>query len=142
MTDYPRLHNHPIRQLGFTLVEILIVLGILAIIVAIAYPFYTQYQIRAERSDATTALLGAWNELERCFVDELNYAACEDKIPAYSPREHYALDAELSETSFTLYAHPAADSSQEADDECQQFTLDHHGQRGSSPASVATCWDM
>jgi type IV pilus assembly protein PilE len=125
---------------GFTLVEVLIVVGIVAIVAAIAYPFYTQYQTRSERSDATTALLGTWNELERCFVEELDYQACEEVIPEQSPKGKYSISAELEEVSFKLYARPAEKSSQETDNECQEFTLDHRGQRASSPGDLNSCW--
>ncbi|MBK1735470.1 hypothetical protein CKO15_09280 [Halorhodospira abdelmalekii] len=125
---------------GFTLVEVLIVVGIIAILTAIAYPFYAQHQIRAERSDASTALLDAWHKLERCFVEELDYERCLERLPERSPRGHYEIDAELGAGEFRLYAVPVADGRQERDDECQRFALDHRGERHSEPADPATCW--
>lgn len=125
---------------GFTLVEVLIVVGIVAILTAIAYPFYNQYQMRSERSDAANALLSTWNDLERCFIEELDFAACGDVVPNQSSQGKYTISADLEEVKFKLYARPTEHESQEADKECQEFTLDHHGQRGSSPGDITTCW--
>ncbi|ABM62586.1 type IV pilin protein [Halorhodospira halophila] len=129
-----------VRVAGFSLVELMIVLAILAILVAIAYPFYGQYKVQADRSDATATLLDTWMALERCFIQEMSYQACTDEVPELSERGLYELEIETDADGFRLTATPAPGSPQEADEACTEFTLDHRGERGSAPGAAEVCW--
>src|SRR6185369_10627239 len=53
---------------GVTLVELLTVVTVLGILAAIAVPSYRRYLIRAQRSDATTALLRVQSAEEKYFL--------------------------------------------------------------------------
>ncbi|MCW8929264.1 MAG: type IV pilin protein [Gammaproteobacteria bacterium] len=61
------------KHSGFTLIEIMITVAIVAILASIAIPAYTEYVQRAKRSQAQGALLGLSAALERSFVDNNNY---------------------------------------------------------------------
>ena len=54
---------------GFTLIEVIIVIAIIAILTAIAIPSYNAYTTQARRTDGQIALLDLSSRLERFFTD-------------------------------------------------------------------------
>ncbi len=49
--------------LGFTLIELMIVVAIIAILAAIAYPAYGQYKVRVNRADTQAEMMGIAHRL-------------------------------------------------------------------------------
>ncbi|GAB2640299.1 type IV pilin protein [Psychrobacter pocilloporae] len=62
-----------IRQIGFTLVELMITVAILAILAAIAIPSYRAYIIRNAEADVQRKMLALSNELEQWRAKALTY---------------------------------------------------------------------
>jgi type IV pilus assembly protein PilE len=69
------------RSTGFTLIELMITVGIVAILTAIAYPSYRNYVIRGQFADATNGLAAMRANMERYFQDNRTYAAVGIFIP-------------------------------------------------------------
>lgn len=63
------------RSSGFTLIELMITVAIVAILAAVAYPSYRDYILRGQIVDATTALSAMRADMERYFQDNRTYAA-------------------------------------------------------------------
>jgi type IV pilus assembly protein PilE len=61
------------RQRGFTLIEVLIVVAIIAILAGIAVPSYTKYVTRSKIQEATTNLLASRVKMEQFFQDNRAY---------------------------------------------------------------------
>jgi type IV pilus assembly protein PilE len=62
------------RSRGFTLIEVMIVVGIIAILSAIALPSYRDYILRGQIVDATTGLASLRARMEQYFQDNRTYA--------------------------------------------------------------------
>lgn len=59
---------------GFTLIELMIVVAIVAVLAAIAMPSYTDYITRAKFSEATGQLANLRVKMEQYYVDNRRYS--------------------------------------------------------------------
>lgn len=127
---------------GFSLIELLITIVILAILVGIAIPSYVQYVTRSNRTDATTALSETAQALERCHTVHgvFDHEDCNVSFPFSTEHGHYTVTGQVAANTFTLTATPQ-DSQATRDTQCGAFTLNHAGVRGvSTDADPADCW--
>lgn len=128
------------RSAGFTLVELMVVVGIVAILAAVAIPSYQTSLQRGRRADARVAMTNLATRLERCFTQFGAYDAddCAIASPADSPEGFYAVTVERDAATWTLTAEPQR--AQVADTACGTFTLTNTGERDVSGESPERCW--
>ncbi|MFE8072811.1 type IV pilin protein [Marinobacteraceae bacterium S3BR75-40.1] len=67
------MSNAAIKQQGFTLIELMIVVAIIGVIAAIAVPNYMDYVERSRRTDAQAVLTSFSNALERYYTQNGSY---------------------------------------------------------------------
>lgn len=63
------------KQRGVSLIELMVVVAIVAIISAFAYPSYQRYVIKAKRTVAQNALLQVADRQQQFFMDNKRFAA-------------------------------------------------------------------
>jgi len=74
-----------IKQRGFTLVELMVVVAIVAILAAIALPGYREYVKRGHRRAAQAAMMDIINRQQQIFVADRAYAATAVLCPNVPP---------------------------------------------------------
>ena len=132
---------------GFTLVELLVCLAVVALLALVALPSWRTVVMRVQRSDATAALHALAAAQERYRLVHGHYASAAAPAPpvglglGLSERGWYELRVDHADaTGFRASARAAAGSPQAADTACVVFTIDQAGRRGSVPADPETCW--
>ncbi len=135
------------RERGFTLIELMIVIVLLAILAGIAVPSYRNYVLRANRADATAMLLKVRSAQEKFFLQNDRYMTDADlaaRSLATSDNGYYTVTTAEQNPApppdFLLTAVPAPGGRQATDTGCASFTINDLGQRNSSPSPAATCW--
>ncbi len=138
------------RGRGFTLVELMIVVAVVALLSAVAVPTYQTSVRKARRADARAALAVTAQMMERFATEQgangYRTAMLSDVggptviAKASSDNGYYQLSfTNLTATAYTMRAVPQG--GQVADD-CATFTLDERGVRGlvGSAKPVSECW--
>jgi len=122
------------KHSGFTVFELVIVITIVAILAALAYPSYRESVMKARRVDAQTDLLSFANNAERIFNATNSYATV--ALPDNKDFYTYDFPVAVTATSYTIRATP---TSSQNTDKCGTMTLSSTGQKthtGTSP----DCW--
>ena len=132
------------KHKGFTLVEVLVVVAIVGIITAIAYPSYIDHILKSNRAAAAACLTEVSQTMERGYTAAFTYAGI--ALPALQciddlgERYIFSLANQAART-FTATASPVGVQTQ---DECGALTLNQAGARGANGgfdvAVVRKCW--
>ncbi|MDH0304684.1 MULTISPECIES: type IV pilin protein [unclassified Pseudomonas] len=129
-------------QRGLGLIELLIVVAVIGMLAAIAYPSYSDQLRRAARSEVVGLLQDVALRLEQHRARAGGYADTEQlTITLPAGNRYYRLQARRDSDGFLLLATRLPRAFM-ADDRCGDFRLDQAGVRdnpGSSEGSDA-CW--
>jgi len=143
-------------QGGFTLIELMIVVGVIAVLTLIAYPSYQTAVRKGRRGDAKSDLVQIGQALERCFTSNNSYSlACTgvttgpNAIAANlstSPQTGSPINYNIALTNnarltYTITATPVAGSDQ-AKDTCGALSIDQTGTKlpVTGLDNSTSCW--
>ena len=123
------------KQSGFTQVELLITLAVVAILAAVGYPSYTQHTRKAYRADAQAVLMDAATRQQQYRLDTGNYADTLDKLKVSVPASlsgRYTVTLVIATNTFSLSAAPQGTQTK---DSCGTLGVDQAGVK-----TPGTCW--
>ncbi|QXH36535.1 type IV pilin protein [Pseudomonas muyukensis] len=129
-------------QRGLGLIELLIVVALIGMLAAIAYPSYSDQLRRAARSEVVGLLHDAALRLEQHRAHAGGYADSEQLQTLLPPgSRYYQLHAQRDAEAFTLLARRVPGALM-AHDSCGDFRLDQAGVRDNPGGSegTETCW--
>src|ERR1700676_998397 len=143
---------------GFTLVELMITVAILAIIVAVAVPAYTQQIRKSRRTDARNALLDLAGREERFLSIQGTYGPNPADVgyggawPQVITNGYYSVNVQVPDPNAANPANPSfiitatAVNAQAGDTACATFSVNQIGQQlaftSAAAANTATCWGI
>lgn len=109
--------KHTKHAQGFTLIELMIVVAIVSILSAIAYPSYRQFVLKGRRAEGRAALVGILQAQERYYTQYGKYYT--GKADGANPFKAYSGDNEGS-SAYTIGS--ALCAGDLAANECVQIT--------------------
>jgi type IV pilus assembly protein PilE len=136
------------RIAGVTLIELMTVVMVIGVLGIIALPSYRQYSMRAQRTDAKSALLRLATNQERFYLQNRRYGGVAD-LPALgfavarSEKGAYQIGipvANANTYTATATAVAGGQIDQTRDLECVTFQITAQGVRTAAPDPNLRCW--
>lgn len=132
-----------LKTRGFTLIELMIAVAVVAILAAVAVPSYMESVRKSRRSDATTSLAKIQLAQETYRLNNATYAATPGALGlgTTSTEGYYTLAISgNSATAYTATATAASGKSQASDTGCTAITMAVTGAGSTVSNTPATCW--
>lgn len=148
---YPKLKASKFRQLGFTLIELMIVVAVVAVLAAIAFPSYRNQVRKSQRTDAKSSLLDLAGRQERYFTTNNVYTNVPANLgysgtfPVSVPSGttfNYGISVTAVGTGGNTYTATAVPNGDQANDSCGTYSINEQGVQSNSNATTPSdqCW--
>lgn len=150
------------RDRGFTLIELMITVAILAILASVAYPSYRDHVAKGRRAEAKTVAVEASQWMERFFAENYRYdenskgtavtdsALFAGRFPQAPKSGTASYNISLVDLTRQTYTIQLARTGSMASDKCGDLLITHTGVVGAKnydtsafsgeTAAVAACW--
>lgn len=145
------------RSWGFTLIEVMVVVAIVGILAAVAYPAYTDQVRKGRRAEARAALINLLQQQERFMTQTHSYAApfaagaappntfvdfagSTRTNPAYLLGTRECLDANNVKLPLTDCIVAFAEPQGNADPDITRISIDSRGAKDCTGSNTSRCW--
>lgn len=131
------------RMRGITLIELMIVVVVVSILAAIAFPNYQEFAARAKRNEAKSALLQIATNQERFYLNNNTFTQDMTALgfsadPFTTDTGSYVIDVTSADaTNYSATATYQLGGSEAG--KCLSFTVDGRGAKTSTPQG--DCWE-
>jgi type IV pilus assembly protein PilE len=128
------------KTAGFTLIEVMIAVAVVAILATVAFPSYREYIQRSHRSEAQAHLMALAARQQQFLVDTRGYAASLATLGISEPAnvtKAYAVTMTLDGGPPPGYTITATPNASQTSERCGTLTIN---QAGTKTAAVAGCW--
>ncbi len=124
-----KYHSRP----GFTLIELMIVVGVIGILASIAYPSYQDYVRRARRMEGQGTMLNIQLLEEKHRVNHATYEGTLANLGSFTSDNYTFATSNATATTYTITA--TAKGGQLGDAGCTSITINQ-----ASEKAPAVCW--
>lgn len=120
---------------GFTLIELMVSVGIVGILVSIAYPSYQSNIQKSHRADAQAALMNLVNFMERRLTEFNRYDELDPSVQNQQT-DYYLITINANQFDYSIVAAPKPGTGQ-VNDSCGILIIDNIGNKR---ADTTGCW--